>query len=149
MLEIRTGISIPVTRDGVEVGSIHFNPNDISFSERIYGMIGELDAAEQEYSRRVAELEKDKTVDKYGMPANQRERFAIVRGICETMHAKIDETFGEGTSAMVFGGALDLDAIWQFFDGIMPSMDEAQQARIKEFTQRHGNRQQRRALGKK
>ena len=49
---------------------------------------------------------------------------------------------------MVFGGALDLDAIWQFFDGIAPEMGEAQKDRIKKYTQRNGNRAQRRALRK-
>ncbi len=148
MLEIKTGVTIPVTRDGTEVGSLRFNPNDVAFAESVYAMIGELDAAEREYSRKAAELEADTSVDKYGLPVNQRERFALVREICETMHAKIDAAFGAGTSGMVFGGAMDLDVLWQFFDGILPSMDQAHQERIKEYTERHGNRQQRRAMGK-
>lgn len=149
MLEIRTGVTIPVNRDGEDVGELRFNPHDVAFSERIYAMISEFAAAQEEFTKRTAELEADNTKDKYGLPANQRERFALVRELCESTHAKIDEAFGEGTSELVFGGALDPDAIWQFFDGIVPSMDEAQQERIKKYTQKHGNRQQRRALGKK
>lgn len=147
-LNITTGVSIPVNRDGKEVGVIHFNPNDVAFSERVYDLIGELDAADKEYTQKAADLEKDTELDAYGLPRNQRERLSLLRGVCETMHAKIDEVFGEGTSEMVFGGALDLDAIWQFFDGIAPEMGEAQQERIKKYTQRNGNRTQRRALRK-
>ena len=149
MLNITTGVAIPVTRDGQEAGTIRFNPNDVAFAEKVYDLIGELDAAEQEYTRRANELEADKTEGKYGLPANQRERLGLLREVCETMHTRIDGVFGEGTAQICFGGALDLDAIWQFFDGIAPHLDEAHQERIQRYTQRHGNRQQRRALGKK
>ena len=149
MLNISTGVTIPVTRDGQEVGTIHFNPNDVAFAEKVYDLIGALEAAEQEYSSRAAELEADKTEGPYGLPANQRQRLALLREVCETMHARIDDVFGEGTAQICFGGALDLDAIWDFFDGIAPELDTAQQERIKRYTQRRGNRQQRRALDKK
>lgn len=148
MLEIRTGVSIPVSRDGQEVGVIRFNPNDVAFAERVYGLIAELDQAEHEYNAKGAELEADKTKDEYGLYKNQRARLALLREVCETMHRRIDGVFGDGTSDICFGGALDLDAIWQFFDGIAPEMDDAHQDRIKQYTQRRGNRQQRRALEK-
>lgn len=147
-LNITTGVSIPVTRDDKEVGVLHFNPNDVAFSEKVYDLIGELDAADREYNQKATALEADKTLDDYGLPKNQRERLALLRNICETMHTKIDEVFGDGTAELLFGGALDLDAIWQFFDGIAPEMGEAQQERIKKYTQRNGNRAQRRALRK-
>ena len=115
-LNITTGVSIPVTRDDKEVGVLHFNPNDVAFSEKVYDLIGELDAADREYHQKATALEADTTLDGYGLPKNQRERLALLRNICETMHTKIDEVFGAGTSEMVFGGALDLDAIWQFFE---------------------------------
>lgn len=148
MLNITTGVTIPVTRDGQETGAIHFNPNDVAFAEKVYDLIGALEAAEQEYTRRANELEADKTEGPYGLPANQRQRLALLREVCETMHARIDDVFGEGTAQICFGGALDLDAIWDFFDGIAPELDAAQQERIKRYTQRRGNRQQRRALKK-
>lgn len=148
MLNITTGVSIPVSRDGAEVGAIHFNPNDVAFAERVYDLIGEMDAAEQDYTRRAEELEADTMEGPYGLPANQRQRLALLREVCEAMHARIDEVFGDGTAQLCFGGALDLDAIWQFFDGIAPHLDAAHQERIKKYTQRHGNRQQRRALTK-
>lgn len=147
-LNITTGVSIPVNRDGKEVGVLHFNPNDVAFSEKVYDLIGELDTADREYHQKAIALEADTALDDYGLPKNQRERLALLRNICETMHAKINEVFGDGTSELVFGGALDLDAIWQFFDGIAPEMGEAQQERIKKYTQRNGNRAQRRALRK-
>lgn len=148
MLNITTGVSIPVTRDGVETGAIRFNPNDVAFAEKIYDLIGELDVAERSYASKAAELEADETEGPYGLPANQRERLALLREVCETMHARIDDVFGKGTAEVCFGGALDLDAIWQFFDGLTPHLDEAHRERIKKYTQRRGNRQQRRALEK-
>ena len=78
-LNITTGVSIPVTRDDKEVGVLHFNPNDVAFSEKVYDLIGELDAADREYHQKATALEADTTLDGYGLPKNQRERLALLR----------------------------------------------------------------------
>ena len=148
MLEVISGLSIPVSRYGEEVGTIRFNPNDVAFSERAYALIGEMDIAEKEYTRKAGELEAENAKDENGIPANMRKRLALMREICEAMRRRIDEVFGEGTSQICFGDALDMDAIWDFVEGVSPYLDEAHQERIKKYTQRRGNRQQRRALEK-
>ena len=41
------------------VGDLHFNPDDVCFVERVYGLIGELQQAEKTYEARAQELEVD------------------------------------------------------------------------------------------
>lgn len=123
-MKIETGLSIPVERNGEHVGSLHFNPDDVSFAERIYGLIGELEQAEKAYEAKAKELEADKAVDEYGIPKNIRARLQFLREVCEDLYAKIDTVFGTGTSEMVFGGALSLSAIEQFFTGLAPHFEQ-------------------------
>ena len=123
-MKIETGLSIPVERNGEHVGSLHFNPDDVCFVEHVYGLIGELEQAEKAYEAKAKELEADKAVDEYGIPKNIRARLQFLREVCEDLYAKIDTVFGAGTSEMVFGGALSLSAIEQFFDGLAPHFEQ-------------------------
>lgn len=123
-MKIETGLSIPVERNGEHVGSLHFNPNDVCFVEHVYGLIGELEQAEKAYEAKAKELEADKAVDEYGIPKNIRARLQFLREVCEDLYAKIDTVFGAGTSEMVFGGALSLSAIEQFFTGLAPHFEQ-------------------------
>lgn len=144
-MQIRTGVTIPIERDGVEVGAIHFDHSDVAFAERLYDVLDNIQHAEDQYALRAEELERDQAVDQYGIPCNGRERLRLIREICELIRVQIDGMFGGGTSAMVFGESLSMDAIDQFFDGITPYLEEAQAARIKQYT----NRQQRRTALRK
>lgn len=123
-MKIETGLSIPVERNGEHVGNLHFNPDDVCFAEHVYGLIGELEQAEKAYEAKAKELEADKAVDEYGIPKNIRARLQFLREVCEDLYAKIDTVFGAGTSEMVFGGALSLSAIEQFFTGLAPHFEQ-------------------------
>ena len=123
-MKIDTGLSIPVERNGEHVGDLHFNPDDVCFAEHVYGLIGELEQAEKAYEAKAQELEADKAVDEYGIPKNIRARLQFLRELCDDLYAKIDTVFGAGTSEMVFGGALSLSAIEQFFTGLAPHFEQ-------------------------
>nr|DAN07956.1 MAG TPA: hypothetical protein [Caudoviricetes sp.] len=123
-MKIETGLSIPIERNGKHVGSLHFNPDDVCFVERVYDLIGELEQAEKAYEAKAKELEADKAVDEYGILKNIRACLQFLREVCEDLYAKIDTVFGTGTSEMVFGGALSLSAIEQFFTGLAPHFEK-------------------------
>lgn len=143
-MKISTGIIIPIERDGVDVGEIRFDPTDLVFAERVYDLIGRLETLETEFSARVAALDANSEQDQYGIPRNARDRLALQREICESMHSEIDACFGAGTSEMVFGASRSQEAIELFLEGIQPYLEDAQQKRIARYT----NRAQRRALRK-
>lgn len=143
-MEIRTGVTIPIERSGAHVGDLRFDPDDVAFAERVYDLIASLGQLEKGYEAKATELEANTEEDEYGLPKNAKERLKFLRGVCEDMHGKIDAVFGDGTSAMVFGGSLSTNAIRQFLYEITPYMEEARSDK----TDKYLNREQRRALKK-
>lgn len=129
-MKIETGLSIPIERNGEHVGSLHFNPDDVCFVERVYGLISELEQAEKAYEAKAKEFEADSAVDEYGIPKNIRARLQFLREACEWLHAQIDAVFGAGTSEMAFGGALSLSAIEQFFTGLAPHFEQVRKDKM-------------------
>lgn len=144
-MRVDTSIKIPVERDGEKVGAIRVDPSDVVFAEKMYDLIGDMEAMQTDFEKRSAALDGSDAKDKYGIPMNARERLRLMREACEAMYGKIDAVFGAGTSEMVFGETRSLEAIEQFFDGIAPYLEEAQAERIKKYT----NRAQRRTALKK
>ena len=144
-MEIKSGISIPVERNGKHVGDLCFDPSDVVFAEKIYDLIGSLGKTQAEYEAKAASLEADTRTDSFGLPVNARDRLRFLREACEDMHGKIDTVFGDGTSAMVFGSALSLEAIGMFFEGLAPYMESARADKVGKYL----NRDQRRAVLKK
>lgn len=143
-MEIKLGVSIPIERDGEHVGEIHFDPDDVVFAERVYDLLDKLRQTEKDYETKSTALEAEKEEDEYGIPKNARERLKFLREVCEDLNCKIDDVFGEGASAMVFGGALSLDAIVQFLEEITPYMEKSRAGKVDKYL----NREQRRALKK-
>lgn len=143
-MKINTGIAVPIERDGAEAGEFRFDPSDIALAERFYDLMEYFRARQDEYEKRLRALDAEQMLDEHGIPSNARARLSLAREACLDVHKKIDEVFGAGVSDMAFGGTLSFDAIEQFFDGLMPYLDEASQARIRKYT----NREQRRTLRK-
>lgn len=113
---------------------IEFDPTDVLFAERFYGLIQEFETKQVEYERRAAELDADQSLDQNGLPVNLSGRLAFMREVCEFMRSKIDGLFGPGTSQKVFGEALSLEMIEQFFTGITPFIQRARSDRVAKYT---------------
>lgn len=116
-----------------EARVIEFNPEDISFIEAFYGLIKEFDKKMSEFKGKEIALEKDKTVDKYGIPVNTAKRIALTRSVCTYLRSKVDELFGEGTSDAAFGKANTLDMFTQFFEGITPYIEVARSKKVSKY----------------
>jgi hypothetical protein len=134
-MKISTGlVIIPVERDGENVGSIRFNPNDIGFAQRFYDLLGEFETKQQEFSKRAENMGDGGGLDEYGLPKNAGEQLALYHEICDFMKAKINELFGSGTSKTVFGDAVVLDMFADFFEGVTPYIQQARGDKIAKYT---------------
>lgn len=109
---------------------IAFNPNEVGFAERFYSLIQDFEQKHTEYLRRAKELDEDQSVDNLGLPLNTAARLVFMREVCEYLHAGIDRLFGAGTSQMVFEGALGLDMIGEFFEGIVPLVQQTRAQKV-------------------
>lgn len=138
-------IEIPIERDGEVVGKITFDPDDLGFLDKYYGLIEVLEVKEKELTAKGEALDSNDKKDAYGLPINMKERLAFARELCIFMRGQIDDVFGEGTSQTVFGDYNNPDMFEQFFLEIAPHV---QGARGNKVAQHLGNREQRRAAAK-
>lgn len=121
--------------DGQVTGEISFNPSDVTFAERFYGIYQEFGTKQKEYEAKAKELDAGNAeVDQNGLPKKFDQGVAFLREVCEFVYDKIDELFGEGTSKVVFRESLDIDMIGQFFEGITPFIQQARSEKIAKYS---------------
>lgn len=130
-LKIQAGVRLAINGDPSRV--VAFNPSDVGFVERLYQLFNYFEAQQAEYERRAAELDAVTEQDANGLPANIAEHFAFMREVCAAMHAQIDSVFGAGTAQTVFEGALDMDMIAQFFDGVLPYIQKTRDEKLAKY----------------
>lgn len=140
-LNISTGEKrISITRDGAPAGEIVFNPDDVVFAEKFYRLLGDFQNSFTQYQVQARALEAIKTLDDNGLPRNMSQRIELVSNACKYTREKIDLLFGDGTSQIVFGDALSLEAIKQFFEGIAPHIQAARVEKIQKYTNKRPKR---------
>jgi hypothetical protein len=113
---------------------IVFNPKDIIFAEKFYGLFDELKAKMKEYERRAAALGDENTLNEDGLPVNMAARIALTRESCEYLAGRIDNVFGAGTSHTVFGDYVEIEMFEQFFNGITPYFQNARSAKLEQYS---------------
>jgi hypothetical protein len=134
-LVINTGTkTIPIERDGQNVGSISFNPLDLAFVDRFQALYSDLKSKESEYRARADELDKNTALDENNMPMNANERMGYLLEVCEYMRGRIDNVFGVGTSQTVFGDTMKFEVIEQFLSGVTPFINKARNDKVSQYT---------------
>jgi hypothetical protein len=114
---------------------IAFDPGDVTFAERFYLLLRNFEEKQAQYEARAHELDaKSQELDSYGLPANLGESLAFLREVCTFMREQIDTLFGAGTSQTAFGESLSLQAIGQFFDGIIPFVQKARAGKLEKYS---------------
>lgn len=122
--------------------SISFNPSDEGFLELLYGLLAKLDDLVKE---------RDEKAKKAG--ENWSKRFEYSRSCDERMRRAVDEVFGEGFSAQVFGAvrltaaADGLSVVENLIWAVVEQMDEDLKAnlarrseRVRYYTEKYRSR---------
>lgn len=132
-LRINTGeIRLCVNDDPHRV--IAFNPTDISFVERFYGLLSEFEGKEKDYRRKAEALQENTEVGAFGIPKNVGGALELLRETCGFLREKIDDVFGTGTSQAAFGDANTLDMFEQFLNGVTPFVQKAREKQVNKYT---------------
>lgn len=132
------GVKLAVNGDENRI--ISFNPDDIGFAERFYGLISKVDEYEKKYTEEAANLEKDDERDEYGIPKNQKERLNMYNKICSELRSDIDDIFGAHTSEKVFGSTNTLEMFTVFFEAITPFVEKSRKGKIQKYTKASGGK---------
>lgn len=116
-ISINTGdISIPIERNGKEVGSVRFSASDPTLLLRL-----------RELSRKTEALYKETTIDQDDLDKALDQAEALDK----KLRAMLDEAFGNPVSDIVFGDSFCFasyngeTAMEQFLSGVMPIIQNA------------------------
>lgn len=122
-LQVRTGqISLQILDDNGEPrGVFKFNPQDIESAKRVFALQSELPAKQAEFDARIEEVNSDD------------EKLALLSDIVDYFNDAIDNCFGAGSSAVLFGGAKVLSMYEDFFKGITPYYEKASKQRTSKY----------------
>ena len=112
---------------------IEFNPEDIVFVEKFYGLIKQFEAKEAEFRQRAEEIGANEGVDELGIPVNTVESIRLALELCDYLRGQIDAVFGAGTSQKAFGEARTLNMFEQFFEGITPFIQGARKEKMEKY----------------
>ncbi len=115
---------------------IEFDPHDILFTERFYGIYLEFEAKKAEFEERIRKLE-DAGVDANGISVGVAEGIACMKEMCAFLRERIDHVFGGGTSQAAFGETMSLDMIGQFLEGITPYIQQARTEKVSRYVPRN------------
>lgn len=116
-LNLNLGTKV-VSINGDPQRTIEFNPQDTLFVEKFYLVYSEIQAKQEDLITRNEAI--DTTPGEDGLPAGFKEQIALINETCAYMREKIDYLFGEGTSQTAFGNVMNMEAIAQFLEGVMP-----------------------------
>ncbi len=131
-IQINNGLK-RIAVNGDENRVIEFNPEDIVFVEKFYGLIKEFEQKEVEFRQRADEINAVEGVDEYGIPVNTAENIKLVIDLCQYLRVQIDKVFGTGTSQKAFGDANTLNMFEQFFEGITPFIQGARSNKVNQY----------------
>lgn len=131
-IQINTGVKRIVINDDPD-RVLEFNPEDVIFAEKFYGLIKVFQEQEKEFQRRIAEVQANEAVDELGIPLNTSATFELVIEICNFLRGQIDVVFGPGTSQLVFGETQSLGMFEQFFSGIAPFITAARAEKVSKY----------------
>lgn len=131
-IQINSGLK-RIAVNGDENRVIEFNPEDIVFVEKFYGLIRQFEEKEVEFRERADEISKKEDVDQYGIALNTGESIRLALELCDYLRGQIDQVFGAGTSQAAFGEARTLSMFEQFFNGIMPFIQGAREEKVKQY----------------
>jgi hypothetical protein len=132
-LNLNLGTKV-VTINGDPERTIEFNPKDMIFVEKFYQTFSEVQEKQSELIAKADALGTD--LDENGLPVNVQEQLALMNETCSYMRDKIDYLFGEGTSQKAFGSVMNLEAIAQFFEGILPLVIEDRSEKVAKYTRK-------------
>lgn len=143
-LRIDTGeIRLAINDDPNRV--IAFNPEDLVFVEKFYGLHDELIALDKDFRTRGEQIEAS------DMPQEQKalQSIALAKELHIAMRHKIDHVFGEGTSQIVFGDTYTFRSMESFFEGIAAFINPVRVKHLEGYLPPNGNGKKSRARARK
>lgn len=108
---------------------ISFDPQDVGFVNRYYGLIDFLDARQTDYSKEAEAIDKSECAKE----EKNRRAFKLLEKMCKETKEQFDVVFGEGTMGRLFGDSLRLNMFEELLYGIAPYINKARREKIEKY----------------
>lgn len=124
-LQISTGaVKLDIIRDGENVGVFKFNPRDIGEAQRYGKVVAEMESKKVDYLKTAVELDESDDVG---------SKIDFLAEYVGDLRKDIDKIYGEGTSQLVFGNALNIDMFFDFLSSLAPYYKQASSERTAKY----------------
>lgn len=139
-LKIKTGEKrIAVSVDGVNGREIVFNPNDTRFMEHLHHFYKMAMQKAKEWDTRQADIERQIAAvptDENGIPETLEPAIGPIAEMNTFMRQQIDDLFGVGTAASIFGDAVyrNPEIYIQLVEGIAPYVEPVRAQKVQKYT---------------
>ncbi len=115
-------ICLPVVRDGKPVGELTLHPDDTIFLGKFYALLPKMEAQRTALAAALKDT------------SDPAATLAAMDTMWKNLRADIDDVFGAGTCALVFGGINSLALAQQFFEGVAAVMQQVRGAKLAQYT---------------
>lgn len=109
---------------------IAFDPQDVGFVNRYYGLIDFLNTKQAEYISEGAAIDESAGSEQ----EKQRNGLKLLEKMCRETKEQFDVVFGTGTMDRIFGDTLRLDMFEELLYGIAPYINKARQKKLDQYT---------------
>ncbi len=125
--------TVKIAIDGDESKVIEFNPNDMLLRNRITEFMVSVQTKQDEMVEKAKSLETDEDPAEGKLPSNIKDVLAFNQEVADFFIGEIDDIFGTGASAKLFGErAFDPDLMASFMTFVMERINTVSQSKIEQ-----------------
>lgn len=123
--------TVKIAIDGDESKVIEFNPNDMLLRKRITSFMVDLNVKQKEMAEKADVLEKANEAAEGELPSNIQDVLAYNQEIADYFIGEMDDIFGRGAAAKLFGErAFDPELMAEFLGFVMGKLNKASESVI-------------------
>lgn len=125
--------TVKIAIDGDEGKVIEFNPNDMLLRNRITEFMVNVQAKQDEMTKKAEALDAGEQPADGDLPANIKDVLAFNQEVADYFIGELDDIFGKGASAKLFGErSFDPDLMASFMAYVMDKIGNVSNAKIEQ-----------------
>ena len=123
--------TVKIAIDGDESKVIEFNPNDMLLRNRITQFMVDMQAKQEEMTKKAEALDVEGKASDSGMPSNIADVLAFNQEVADYFLGELDDMLGRGASTKLFGErSFDPDLMASFMSFVMEKIGAVSKSKI-------------------
>lgn len=123
--------TVKIAIDGDANKIIEFNPNDMLLRNRITQFMIDMQAKQDEMTKKAEALDAESKTAVSGLPSNIKEVLAFNQEVADYFMGELDDIFGAGASVKLFGErSFDLELMANFMAYAIDKVGETSKSKV-------------------